>query len=114
VPVQITAAARSQYLGTVRRYLRATPHRAARPDAARKLVETYDTAVATIAAGPSISFAYPRPYPSLDVYGFRWIKVHRYWVAYVPGPDPIITNILDQAADIEVHISSEREPFGDA
>jgi hypothetical protein len=43
--VLITNTARLQYRGMVSRYLRPMPDRPARPDAARRLIETYDDAV---------------------------------------------------------------------
>ena len=30
----------------------------------------------------------------------RWIKLHRYWFAWHPGPPPVITNIFDEAGDV--------------
>ena len=98
--VRITATARAQYLGAVRRYLTTTRRHPARPEAARRLVEAYERAVTTIAEGPGVWFGHPRPYPGLASYGFRWIKIHRYWFAYLPGQDPVITNVLDEVSDI--------------
>ena len=111
MPVRITATARSQYLGIVSRYLTPTQRRPARPLAARRLIETYDEAVGILAQRPKTSFSHPRPYPQLASFGFRWIKVHRYWFGYLPGPDPIITNILDEASDIPAHIADDRDPI---
>jgi plasmid stabilization system protein ParE len=110
VPVFITGAARSQYLGMVSRYLLTTLRRPPRPDAARRLIETYDVAVQQIAAGPRSWMTHPRPYPGLARYGFRWIKAHRYWFAYQAGPSPVITNIFDEAGDIPRQISADRLP----
>ncbi len=75
------------------RYLQAAPHLPARPQPARRLIETYDAALARIAADPRFWLTHPRPYPELARYGFRWIKLHRYWFAWHPGPPPVITNI---------------------
>jgi hypothetical protein len=63
-----------------------------------------------IERGPRTSFGHPRPFPHLASFGFRWIKVHRYWFGYLPGQDPIITNILDEVADIPAHIADDRDP----
>jgi plasmid stabilization system protein ParE len=82
----------------------------ARPAAARKLIEAYASAVEQIAAGPKFWFACPRPYPDLARYGFRRIKIHRYWFGYVSTEDPIITNILDEVADIPFRVSADRTP----
>jgi len=78
--------------------------------AARKLIEAYAIAIEQIAAGPKSWFTCPRPYPDLARYGFRWIKVHRYWFGYVSATDPIITNILDEVADIPARVSADRTP----
>ncbi len=94
----------------VARYLQGMPHRPPRPDAARKLVETYDAAVEQIASGPRAWLTHPRPYPDLVRYGFRWIKLHRYWFAYQPESSPIITNIFDEVADIPTHVSLDIQP----
>ena len=114
MPVRITATAREQYLGTIRRYLASTTRRPARPRAARRLIDAYEAAVEVIASGPRISYSHPRPYPQLALFGFRWIKVHRYWIGYLPDQDPIITNILDEVADIPAYVSGDRDPIGTA
>jgi hypothetical protein len=103
-----------RYLGTIRRYLMATTRRPARPQAARRLIEAYEAAVGLIESGPRISFSHPRPYPELVSFGFRWIKVHRYWFGYLTSKYPIITNILDEVADIPAHLSGDRDPIGTA
>jgi hypothetical protein len=110
LPVRITGTARAQYLGTIRRYLRATPRHSARPAAARKLIEAYALAIEQIAVGPKTWFPCPRPHPDLARYGFRWIKVHRYWFSYVSAADPIITNILDEVGDIPSQVSADHTP----
>jgi hypothetical protein len=94
----------------VMRYLTPMLHRPARPDAARKLIETYDEAVREIGATPRVWLTHPRPYPTLSVYGFRWIKIHRYWFGYSPTTPPVITNIFDEASDIPEHVSADDLP----
>ena len=108
--VLITGAARTQYLGTIERYLRTTARRPARPQAARKLIEAYAAAIEHIAKGPTTWLPHPRPYPDLAHYGFRWIKIHRYWFGYLAAADPIITNILDEAANIPARVSDDALP----
>ena len=71
-------------------------------------------AVEQIAAGTKSWLTHPRPYPDLARYGFQWIKVHRYWFGYIAGEDPIITNILDEVADIPAHVSADQIPTGQA
>ena len=90
------------------------PHRTARPDAARKLIETYDEALRQIEAGPRHWLTHPRPYPALAEYGFRWIKIHRCWFGYAPVLPPVITNIFDEAGDMPGHISADAMPTGQA
>jgi hypothetical protein len=72
---------------------------------------TYEMAVKAIAGAPQTWLSHPRPYPELESYGFRWIKIHRYWFGYLPGEAPIITNIVDEVADIPVHVSADRNPI---
>ena len=46
-------------------------------------------------------------------WGFRWIKVHRYWFGYAVTPDcPVLTNVLYDAADLpdRVEIADEELP----
>jgi hypothetical protein len=114
LPVRITATAREQYLGALRLYLTSTTRRPARPQAARRLIDAYEVAVGVIASGPRISFGHPRPYPHLASFEFRWIKVHRYWFGYLPDQDPIITNILDEVADIPARVSGDQDPVDTA
>jgi hypothetical protein len=114
LPVLITNAASRQYRGMVSRYLQPMPHRPARPDAARRLIETYDEAVRQIEAVPRNWLTHPRPYPQLAEYGFRWIKIHRYWFGYAPYPTPVITNVFDEAADMPRRISADGVPSGPA
>jgi plasmid stabilization system protein ParE len=92
---------------TIFRPRRASLH-ARRP--ARRLIETYDAALARIAAEPRSWRTHPRPYPDLARYGFRWIKLHRYWFAWHPGPPPVITNIFDETADIPRRASDDGMP----
>jgi hypothetical protein len=94
----------------VTRYLQAMPHRPPRPEAAGKLIEAYDVAVGRIAAGPRSWPTHPGPYPDLARYRFRWIKVHRHWFAYQPGPSPVITNVFDAAGDIPGQVSADDLP----
>jgi hypothetical protein len=103
-----------QNRGIVSRFLRSMSRRPARPDAAGRLIETYDEAVLRIEAGPRAWLTHPRPYPALAVYGFRWIKVHRYWFGYAPGAPPVITNIFDEASDMPRQISADDAPTGPA
>ena len=90
------------------------PHRPARPEAARRRIEAYDDALRQIEAGPRRWLTHPRPYPALADYGFRWIKVHRYWFGYAPGEPAVITNIFDEAGDIPGQISADEVPSGSA
>ena len=108
--MRITATGRDQYLGIVQRHLQGMSRHGPRPAAARRLIEAYADAVQQISVGPKSWFTHPRPYPALAQYGFRWIKVHRYWFAYVPDTDPIVTNILDETSDMPAHASADRTP----
>ena len=73
-------------------------------------MESYKQAIDLIETGLKTSLPYPRPYPRLAEYEFRWIKVHRYWFGYLAEADPIIVNILDETSDIPRHLSLDRTP----
>jgi hypothetical protein len=98
----------------IEHYLSPASPRPARPLATRKLVEADEKAVETIGADPSNSFSHPRPYPALACHGLRRIKIHRYWIGYVPGPEPIIADILDEVSDIPSNLSADRAPIDQA
>jgi len=63
-----------------------------------------------IASGPRFWLTHPRPYPDIARYGFRWVKIHRYWFAYQPGSSPVITNIFDESGDIPGQVSADTQP----
>jgi hypothetical protein len=57
---------------------------------------------------------YPTPYPEVSRWGFRWIKVHRYWFSYVVGRDRLLmTNVLHDTANIPRRVAAEDDeaPF---
>lgn len=54
-----------------------------------------------IEADPAAGRPHPRPYPGVARWGYRWIKVHRYWFGYAVAPDgPVLTNVIHDAADL--------------
>ena len=43
----------------------------------------------------------PRPYPDLAMYGWRWLKEARYWIAFADTPDgDTITGVFFETANI--------------
>jgi hypothetical protein len=48
----------------------------------------------------------------LAEYGFRWIKIHRYWFGYSASNPVVISNIFDEAGDMLGQISAEEMPMG--
>ena len=73
-----------------------------------KLVDAIAEAVALIEANPTGGATYPRPYPSIAAFGFRWIKVHRYWFGWslIRGY-PVLTNVFFDTAFIEGRIQPD-------
>jgi hypothetical protein len=68
---------------TKRRYIAALKLRAAIRDAAQQ-----------IELSPMGGLPYPRPYPKIARWGFRWIKVHRYWIGWsMTKGYPCVTNV---------------------
>lgn len=105
--VGITEQAQAQYQQLVQWHLGKD-----RPQAARNLEAAYDAAVERIESSPAVFLAFPRPYPSLARYNFRWIKEHRYWFAFVDHEEHglVITNVFDETADMPGRISEDDEP----
>jgi plasmid stabilization system protein ParE len=71
-----------------------------RPEAGRNLIAAIDNAVTRIERDPTAGLPAPRPYPSLARFGWRWILVGRYWVAYSLDDPPMIMAVFDATADI--------------
>lgn len=49
----------------------------------------------------------PRPYPHIANGSLRWIKIHRYWIAYsVEDGEGVIRQVLDETANIPGRVTS--------
>ena len=53
-----------------------------RYQAYRNLLKAIGEAATRIERNPHGGLAYPNPYPGMARWGFRWIKVHRYWFGW--------------------------------
>lgn len=52
-------------------------------------------ASAKIQANPTGGLPHPRPYRGIAKWGFRWIKVHRYWFGWSMARGyPVVTNVF--------------------
>lgn len=72
-----------------------------RDEAARNLLRVVGEALDRIEADPAAGRPHPGPYPGVARWGYRWIKVHRYWFGYAVAPDgPVLTNVIYDAADV--------------
>jgi plasmid stabilization system protein ParE len=94
---RLTAEAERQVTDLVRHYLDRQ-----RVEAATRLIEAVEAAVTAVDQPMTRWSDAPRPYPQLAAAGFRWIKVHRYWIAYKPDPaaQPLIHHVLFDGANI--------------
>jgi hypothetical protein len=73
-----------------------------REPACENLLNAIAEAAARIESNPTGGAAYPRPYPGIARWGFRWIKVHRYWFGWsVARGYPVLTNVFFETALIE-------------
>jgi len=67
----------------------------------RNLLKSILDATEQIEAAPSGGASYPRPYPKMAKWGYRWIKVHRYWFGWsIRRGYPVITNVLFETSRI--------------
>lgn len=72
-----------------------------RDGAARNLLRAVGEALDRIEADPAAGRLHPGPSPGVARWGYRWIKVHRYWFGYAVAPDgPVLTNVIYDAADL--------------
>ena len=65
------------------------------------LQATLNEASLKILSNPGKGLRAPRPYPSLASFGFLWIEVSSYWIAFDnTGAEPVITGIHHKTANI--------------
>jgi plasmid stabilization system protein ParE len=96
--IGITRSARRQIDDLLRFYI----DESERPDAARRLLSDLAGARKLIVKDSRQGLSYPRPYPALAKYGFRWARVRAYWIAWTLIDErPVITNVFHVSADIE-------------
>ena len=88
--IRQTLAARDQALALLHAY-----RDSRRNGAFRNLLDAILIAADTIEAALTGGSAYPKPYPRMAKWGFRWIKVHRYWFGWSMARGyPVVTNIF--------------------
>lgn len=79
-----------------------------RPEAVNRLVAAFRDALARIEADLTSGKPFPATCHDAARWGYRWMKVHRYWFAYSSHRgQPVITNVLFETADIPGRIAAE-------
>ncbi len=72
-----------------------------REGAALNLLRAVGEALDRIEADPIAGQSHPGPYPGVARWGYRWIRIHRYWFGYAVAPDgPVLTNVIYDVADL--------------
>ncbi len=72
-----------------------------RPEAIRNLAKAMEDAAARIERSPDAGLPAPRPYPELKSLGWRWVKMGRYWFAYVTvRGGAVVSGVFYETADI--------------
>ncbi len=85
-----------------------------RPEAVDRLVAALADALALIEANPGSGRPCPLHYRAAARWGYRWIKVHRYWFAYSDHRGhPVLTNVLFETSDIPGRIAAEDDELID-
>jgi plasmid stabilization system protein ParE len=103
--IRQTLSAERQATAMFRSYLRKE-----RYEAFRRFDQAIQDAVREIEADPHAGALFPRPYPELARWGFRWIKVHRYWFAWSMAKGyPVVTNILYDQARIWRRVAGDED-----
>jgi hypothetical protein len=86
-----------------------------REQAFENFLEAIAEAAARIEADPTGGLSHPRPYPAIARWGFRWIKVHRYWFAWSMARGyPVVTNVFFDTSDMRARVApdeGEEVPF---
>lgn len=76
-----------------------------RDGAASNLLRAVGEALDRIEQEPAAGRRHPGPYPGVARWGYRWIKVRRYWFGYAVTPDgPVLTNVIYDAANLPSRI----------
>jgi hypothetical protein len=102
--VLITAAAQAQ-LEALESYCA----KLGRDLAAVRMAEAVSHAASRIEAQAGPFWTAPRPYPELSWYGWQWLKVGRYWIAFTPiAGGHAITGVFFETANIPRRLSRHR------
>jgi len=101
--IRLTLTAGQQFDQLLDHYIRLD-----RPEAVDRLVATLRDALASIEINPADGTDFPATYRDAARWGYRWVKVHRYWFAYSDHRGQwVVTNILFETADIPGRIAAE-------
>ena len=85
-----------------------------RSEAVDRLVAALRDALARIEADPASGKPHPASHRDAARWGYRWIKVHRYWFGHSSHRgQPVITNVLFETADIPGRIAAEDDDLMD-
>ncbi len=94
--IRQTRAAAAQVEALFEHYLARDPE-----GAARSLLRAVGEALDRIEADPTAGRSHPGPNPGVARWGYRWIRMHRYWFGYAAAPGgPVLTNVIYDAADL--------------
>jgi plasmid stabilization system protein ParE len=74
-----------------------------RNEAARNLLRAVGEALDRIEADPSAGRPHLRPYAAIARWGYRWIKVHRYWFGYAVAQDCPVEPTRQRAQQLGLH-----------
>ena len=106
--VRLTRTATRQVEALIEHYVRLE-----RDGAIRNLQRAVRDALALIEADPNRGSSHPRPYPMVASWGYRWVKMHRYWFGYSTADDDlVVTNVLYDAVDLPGRVAEMGSPHG--
>ena len=74
--------------------------RSNRPEALLNLMAALAEAADLIQHNPHVGIGAPRPYPQVKRNGVAWLRVGRYWIAYLQRPELMISAVYYDTADI--------------
>jgi hypothetical protein len=72
------------------------------------LLKAIGEAAARIEADPHGGLPHPKPYPGMARWGFRWIKVHRYWFGWSMARGyPVVTNLFFETSGMWARVAAD-------
>ncbi len=79
-----------------------------REQAYENLLKAIAEAAALIESNPIGGSTHPTPYPGMAGWGFRWVKIHRYWFGWSMARGyPLVTNVFFETSRMWARVAPD-------